>query len=338
MARVFPSQTCDAETIMAQDDVDMKPAGQGPDQKPAQGATRRRMLECMAWAGTGMVWSFAGGAPSSRLLGSAQAKDAGFTFVQISDSHIGFDKPVNPDPAATLNEALAKIAAMPAPPDFIIHTGDITHTAEPGQFDVALKAIGGLKLDVHYAPGEHDIVDAATAKSYMERLGKGARDGAFYSFDHKGVHFISLNNVTDLKTNGLVYLGADQLAWLADDLRAKTNSTPIVVFCHIPLWTIAPEWGWGTQDSQAALALLARFGSVTVLNGHIHQIMQKIEGNATFHTARSTAFPQPAPGTAPGPGPLKVPPGQLRSVLGITDVVYVAGSEKLAITDSALAG
>ena len=312
---------------MANHDEDMK-----------AGPNRRRVLECMAWAGTGMVWTMAGGAPSSRLLGSAQAKDLGFTFVQISDSHIGFDKPVNPDAAATLNEALDKIAALPAPPDFIIHTGDITHLAAPEQFDIALQSIARLKRDVHYAPGEHDILDAATAKAYMERFGKGARDGAFYSFDHKGVHFISLNNVTDLKTNGLGFLGADQLAWLADDLRDKTDSTPIVVFCHIPLWTIAPEWGWGTQDSQAALALLARFGSLTVLNGHIHQVMQKIEGAATFHTARSTAFPQPAPGTAPAPGPLKVPPGQLRSLLGITDVVYAPGQNKLAITDSALAG
>ena len=312
---------------MANHDEDMK-----------AGPNRRRVLECMAWAGTGMVWTVGGGAPSSRLLGAAQAKDLGFTFVQISDSHIGFDKPVNPDAAATLNEALDKIAALPAPPDFIIHTGDITHLAAPEQFDIALQSIGRLKRDVHYAPGEHDILDAATAKAYRERFGKGARDGAFYSFDHKGVHFISLNNVTDLKTNGLGFLGADQLAWLADDLRDKTDSTPIVVFCHIPLWTIAPEWGWGTQDSQAALALLARFGSLTVLNGHIHQVMQKIEGAATFHTARSTAFPQPAPGTAPAPGPLKVPPGQLRSLLGITDVVCAPGQAQLAITDSALAG
>lgn len=313
---------------MREHDAEMKKAG----------PNRRKILECMAWAGTGMVWTVSGGAPASRLLGSAQAKDAGFTFVQISDSHIGFDKPVNPDAVGTLNQALDQILALPEPPDFIIHTGDITHTAEPGQFDTALKAISRLKRDVHYAPGEHDIVDAATSKAYMERFGKGARDGAFYSFDHKGVHFVSLNNVVDLKANGLGFLGADQLAWLADDLRDKADSTPIVLFCHIPLWTIAPEWGWGTQDSQAALALLARFGSVTVLNGHIHQTMQKIEGRATFHTARSTAFPQPAPGTAPAPGPLKVPPGQLRGLLGITDVVYAPGDARLAITDTALGG
>ena len=309
------------------------------DEDTKAGPNRRRVLECMAWAGTGMVWTVAGGAPSSRLLGSAQAKDLGFTFVQISDSHIGFDKPVNPDAAATLNEALDKIAALPAPPDFIIHTGDITHLAAPEQFDMALQSIGRLKRDVHYAPGEHDILDAATAKAYSERFGKGARDGAFYSFDHKGVHFISLEQC-HRSENQRPWLSRAPTSWrgLPTICATRPNSTPIVVFCHIPLWTIAPEWGWGTQDSQAALALLARFGSLTVLNGHIHQVMQKIEGAATFHTARSTAFPQPAPGTAPAPGPLKVPPGQLRSLLGITDVVYAPGQAQLAITDSALAG
>ncbi len=298
---------------------------------------RRRVLECMAWAGTGVVWTVAGGVPTSRLIASAQARTGAFSFVQISDSHIGFEKPANPDSLKTLNEALDQVAALPVKPDFMIHTGDITHLALPQQFDDAAKAIGRVPLEVHYAPGEHDILDAATAKAYMERFGKGARDGAYYSFDHQGVHFISLNNVTDLKKNGLGFLGPEQLAWLADDLRDKTDSTPIVVFCHIPLWTIAPEWGWGTEDSQQALGLLARFGSVTVLNGHIHQLMQKVEGAVTFHTARSTAFPQPAPKTAPAPGPMLVPPGQLRSLLGITQVAVAPGGGALAITDSALA-
>jgi 3',5'-cyclic-AMP phosphodiesterase len=317
---------------MAIDDAMMKEAG----------LNRRDALKCMAWAGAGMVWTMAGGVPSSRLLGAAQAKDASFSFVQISDSHIGFDKPVNPDPAKTLNEALDRILALPNPPDFILHTGDVTHLATPEQFDTALQSIARLKLDVHYAPGEHDILDAASAKSFYQRFGWGARKDAlvagYSSFDHKGVHFIALNNVTELKANGLGSLGADQLAFLAEDLRGKPDSTPIVLFCHIPLWMVAPEWGWGTEDSQAALALLARFGSVTVLNGHIHQVMQKVEGKVSFHTARSTAFPQPAPGTAPAPGPLKVPPGQLRGLLGIADVAYAPGSAQLAITDSALAG
>ncbi|MGO9428165.1 metallophosphoesterase family protein [Rhodoblastus sp.] len=311
-----------------------KPIDQSDNAVPPN---RRRVLECMAWAGTGVVWTVAGGVPSSRLIGSAQAKTAAFSFVQISDSHIGFEKPANPDSLKTLNEALDQAVALSTKPDFMIHTGDITQLALPQQFDDAAKAIGRAGLDVHYAPGEHDILDAATAKAYMERFGKGARDGAYYSFDFSGVHFISLNNVVDLKKNGLGFLGPDQLTWLADDLRDKTDSTPIVVFCHIPLWTIAPEWGWGTEDSQQALALLARFGSVTVLNGHIHQLMQKVEGAVTFHTARSTAFPQPAPKTAPAPGPMLAPPGQLRSLLGITKVAIAPGVSPLAITDSALA-
>ena len=224
---------------------------------------------------------------------------------------------------------------MPAKPAFMIHTGDISHTAKADQFDDAEQMIRRAKLDVHYAPGEHDILDPKTRDVYLERFGKGA-GGGWYSFDQGGVHFVSLNNVVDLKKNGLGSLGADQLEWLEGDLKDRSASTPIVVFCHIPLWMIAPEWGWGTEDSAQALGYLARFGSVTVLNGHIHQLMQKVEGNVTFHTARSTAFPQPAPGTAPGPGPMKVPAGELRKWLGVRNVVYTPASTELAVTDSTL--
>jgi hypothetical protein len=298
---------------------------------------RRQALECMVWAGAGVVWTLSGGVPSSRPIGEARADEEGFSFVQISDSHIGFQKPVNPDARNTLKEAIGKVLALPKKPAFMIHTGDITHTATPQQFDDGLQLIGGAGLDVHYAPGEHDILDAATYKSYLERMGKGATGGGWYSFDQAGVHFISLVNVVDLKKNGLGSLGPDQLAWLDADLKGKSNSTPIVLFAHIPLWTIAPEWGWGTEDSAQALQLSARFGSVTVLNGHIHQLMQKVEGAVTFHTARSTAFPQPAPGTAPAPGPKNVPAGELGKYLGITQVTYAPKSSPLAITDSALA-
>ncbi len=297
---------------------------------------RRHALECMIWAGTGVLWTLAGGVPKSNLIGSAQAAETGFSFLQISDSHIGFDKPANPNALGTLNEAIDKVIALPNKPAFMIHTGDITHLAKAQQFDDAAQVIGRARLDTHYAPGEHDILDDASNKAYLERFGKGA-GGGWYSFDQAGVHFISLVNVIDLKTNGLGYLGPDQLAWLAADLQARTASTPIVVFAHIPLWSIAPEWGWGTQDASQALTLLARFGSVTVLNGHIHQLMQKVEGSVTFHTARSTAFPQPAPGTAPAPGPKLVPPGELRGLLGITQVTYATTATSLAITDSSLA-
>jgi 3',5'-cyclic AMP phosphodiesterase CpdA len=296
---------------------------------------RRQALECMLWSGTAVVWTVAGGVPASRLIGSARAAEEGFSFVQMSDSHIGFAKPANPDARATFELAIDKVLAMPGNPAFIVQTGDITHTAKPAEFDDALQMIKRTKLDVHYAPGEHDILDAKTRDAWLERFGKGA-GGGWYAFDHGGAHFISLNNVVDLKTNGLGSLGAEQLAWLSDDVSGKSASTPIVVFCHIPLWMVAPEWGWGTEDSAQALALLKRFGSVTVLNGHIHQLMQKVEGNVTFHTARSSAFPQPAPGTAPSPGPKLVPAGELHKWLGVREVAYVPTQTSLAVTDSDL--
>ncbi len=254
-------------------------------------------------------------------------------IVQISDSHIGFSKPANPDTWATLNAAIDKILAMPGTA-FMIHTGDITHTAKPQEFDDALQLIGRGKLDVHYAPGEHDILDRATSR-LPRALRQGRRRG-WYSFDDGGVDFVSLNNVVDLKMNGLGSLGAEQFEWLEDDLKGKSASTPIVLFAHIPLWMVAPDWGWGTEDSAQALAYLARFGSVTVLNGHIHQLMQKVEGSVAFHTARSTAFPQPAPGTAPSPGPKLVPAGELRKWLGVREVAYSPTATELAVTDTDL--
>ena len=307
------------------------------------GVSRRGALECMLWAGTGVLWTLAGGVPVSRaFLNSAHAAEAaaqttGFSFLQISDSHIGFSKPANPNALATLNDAITKIKGMATKPAFIIHTGDITHLSKPEEFDNAEKAISAAGLDVHYVPGEHDVVDEGQGKAYLERYGKNTKGEGYYSFDQNGVHFIGLVNVANLKAGGMGSLGAAQLAWLADDLRALTPSTPIVVFAHIPLWALYPQWGWGTEDSVQALELLKGFGSVTVLNGHIHQLMQKVEGNVTFHTARSTAFPQPAPGTAPSPGPMLVPADKLRSVLGVRSVVYAPGRAALAVTDSTLA-
>jgi 3',5'-cyclic AMP phosphodiesterase CpdA len=300
---------------------------------------RRGALECMIWAGTGVLWALSGGVPKSvGLLGEALAAEAsGFTFLQISDSHIGFNKPANPDALGTLREAIAKVKAVKSKPAFMIHTGDITHLSKPDEFDSAAQLIGESGLNVHYVPGEHDFIDEGLGKLYLERYGKGTKGQGWYSFDDHGVHFIGLNNVVDLKAGGLGRLGSDQLAWLADDLKGKANSTPIVVFAHIPLWTVYADWGWGTDDGLQALDMLKRFGSVTVLNGHIHQIVQKVEGNMTFHTARSTAFPQPAPGTAPSPGPMTVPAEQLRSVLGITSVDVRFGNKPLAVTDTTLA-
>ena len=303
------------------------------------GVTRRHALECMLWAGTGVLWAVSGGVPKSiGLLDAAAAATAtkGFTFLQISDSHVGFDKPANPHAIDTLKEAIDRIKAMPHRPSLMLHTGDITHLSKPAEFDNAAQLIGSAGLPVHYVPGEHDIVDEGTGKAYLERYGKNTKGAGWYSFDEGGVHFIGLVNVANLKAGGLGFLGADQLEWLENDVKGLSASTPIVVFAHIPLWSVYPNWGWGTDDAAVALGYLKRFGSVTVLNGHIHQVMQKVEGNVTFHTARSTAFPQPAPGTAPSPGPMLVPADKLRSVLGITSVRYTQGKEALAITDTAL--
>src|ERR1700739_284621 len=298
-----------------------------------RGLSRRKVLECMTWAGTGVLWTISGGVPHSLgIVDAAHAAEASsMTFLQISDSHVGFNKPANPNALGTLEEAINKINAIPKKPSFMIHTGDITHLSKAAEFDNAEKIISQSKLDVHYVPGEHDFLDEER-KFYKDRYGKGTKGSGYYSFDAGGVHFVGLVNVFELKGGGMGSLGGEQLEWLEDDLKGKSKSTPIVIFSHIPLWMIAPEWGWGTEDSAQALAYLSRFGSVTVLNGHIHQLMQKVEGNVTFHTARSTAFPQPAPGTAPSPGPKVVPAGELRKWLGVREVAYVPTSTSLAVT------
>jgi 3',5'-cyclic AMP phosphodiesterase CpdA len=303
------------------------------------GPSRRKVLECMTWAGTGVLWTIAGGVPRSLgIIDQALAAEAGkLSFLQISDSHVGFDKPANPNAIGTLEEAIGKIKTLPAKPAFMIHTGDITHLSKPAEFDNADRIISQSGLDVHYVPGEHDFLDEE-AKLYRDRYGKNAKGAGWYSFDADGVHFIGLVNVVNLKAGGLGNLGEDQLKWLTDDLKGKSAETPIVVFAHIPLWTVYEQWGWGTDDGARAIELLKRFGSVTVLNGHIHQVMQKVEGNVAFHTAMSTAFPQPAPGTAPSPGPMKVADDKLRSLLGISDINFVRGQQRLAIIDKPLQG
>jgi 3',5'-cyclic AMP phosphodiesterase CpdA len=259
------------------------------------------------------------------------------SFVQISDSHMGFNKPANPDVAGTLKAAVDKINGLAAAPEFMLHTGDISHLSKPEEFDTVEQILKAAKpKDIFYVPGEHDVLND-DGKQFLERYGKGSKGSGWYSFEKKGVHFIGLVNVLNLKAGGLGTLGHDQLEWLEDDVKHLKKSTPIVVFAHIPLWSVYPEWGWGTEDSAQALAYLKKFGSVTVLNGHIHQTMQKVEGNVTFHTAASTAFPQPQPGKADSPGPMKVPAEQLRSVLGVTDVNYIQGQNALAVVDSTLA-
>ena len=305
------------------------------------GIDRRGFLKCMAWAGTGALCVMQGGVLKSyslsRLSELGPAAAAGeLSFVQISDSHMGFNKPANPDVAATLRAAVDKIHTLPAPPEFLLHTGDISHLSKPEEFDNVDQILKSTGKEVFFVPGEHDVLND-DGKQFLERYGKGSQGSGWHSFDKKGVHFIGLVNVMNLKAGGLGTLGHEQLEWLEDDVARLPSSTPIVVFAHIPLWAVYPEWGWGTDDSAQALAYLKKFGSVTVLNGHIHQTMQKVEGNVTFHTAASTAFPQPQPGKADSPGPMKVPAEQLRSVLGITNVSYVKGQQALAVVDSTLA-
>ena len=306
------------------------------------GIDRRGFLKCMAWAGTGAFCLVQGGVLKSYSLSRpdqmnhAEMKGE-LSFVQISDSHMGFNKAANPDVAATLLAAVEKINALPTPPEFILHTGDISHLSKPEEFDAVEQILKGARpKDVFFVPGEHDVLND-DGRQFLERYGKNSKGSGWYSFDQKGVHFIGLVNVMNLKAGGLGTLGNDQLEWLEDDVQHLPSSTPIVVFAHIPLWSVYPPWGWGTEDSARALGYLKRFGSVTVLNGHIHQTLQKVEGAVTFHTAASTAFPQPAPGKADSPGPMKVPAEQLKSVLGITDVNYVRSRQALAVVDRTLA-
>ncbi len=300
------------------------------------GVDRRGFLKCMAWAGTGALCVIEGGVLKSYPLGTKPATAGELSFVQISDSHMGFNKAANPDVAGTLQTAVDRINGLSTPPEFLLHTGDISHLSKPEQFDTVDQILkGAVSKDAFFVPGEHDVLNDE-GKQFLERYGKGSAGGGWYSFDKKGVHFIGLVNVLNLKSGGLGSLGAEQLEWMERDVKRLSHSTPIVVFAHMPLWTVYPEWGWGTEDSGQALSYLKKFGSVTVLNGHIHQIMQKVEGNVTFHTAASTAFPQPQPGKAESPGPMKVPAEQLKSLLGITDVNSVRGRHSLAIVDSKL--
>jgi 3',5'-cyclic-AMP phosphodiesterase len=305
------------------------------------GVDRRGFLKCMAWAGTGAFCVIKGGVLSSYSLGrisemGSHMSEGELSFVQISDSHMGFDKAANPDVVATLRAAVEKINALPTAPAFMLHTGDISHLSKPAEFDTVDQVLKTANAkDIFFVPGEHDVLND-NGQQYLERYGKKTQGQGWYSFDQKGVHFVGLVNVLNLKAGGLGSLGGEQLEWLEKDVKHLAKSTPIVVFAHIPLWSVYPEWGWGTEDSAQALAYLKRFGSVTVLNGHIHQTMQKVEGNIKFHTAASTAFPQPKPGEAPSPGPMKVPAEQLRALLGVTDVNTIHGRHALAVIDSNL--
>ena len=304
--------------------------------------TRRAALRCMG-IGAGTLFTLSGGILTA--TGVAEAATAGKPganagtplFIQISDTHIGFAAGANPDVGGTLTRAINLVNAMPVAPAFAIHTGDITHLAKPAQFDTAAQLLSGMRVgELHTVPGEHDVSGDAGAE-YFNRFGAASGNRGYYSFDHAGVHFVALMNVMDFKVDQLGRLGDAQLAWLKEDLHGRSASQPLVLFAHMPLWTVYEPWGWGTSDAEQVMALVRRFGSVTVLNGHIHQIVQKVEGHVTFHTARSTAFPQPMAGTAAGPGPLTVPPDLLPAMLGVTSVTRAPLSRFLGVADSSLA-
>jgi 3',5'-cyclic AMP phosphodiesterase CpdA len=296
----------------------------------------------MAYGGAGTLFVLAGGVLTPVDLVLASDDNMGVRklgrplFVQISDTHIGFNKEANADVGATLAQAIALINAMAEQPDLVIHTGDITHLSKPAEFDLAEQLLAQLRAtDLHTVAGEHDTADEGVHE-YFSRFGKASNNKGYYSFDHAGVHFIALINVLEFKSGGLGTLGQEQTEWVQKDLKGRSSSTPIVVFAHMPLWTVYEPWGWGTADADQLMAHLRRFGSVTVLNGHIHQILQKVEGHITFHTGRSTAYPQAVPGVGSGPGPLKVPAEQLPAMLGISSVSLIAHPRSLLLTDRTL--
>jgi hypothetical protein len=304
--------------------------------------TRREALGCLAqWSGAAIVWSVAGGVPHA--LGAtgmdmrpAAAND--LTFVQISDTHIGFRKEANPDVAGSLRRAIAEIHALPQKPAFVVHTGDVSHLSRPEEFGQARELLREIRVDrVHTVPGEHDTIDDG-ATGYLRYFDHDGNGKSWYSFDQGDVHFVGLNNVLNFKAGTLAALGDDQLAWLKDDLAGVPRSRPVVVLAHIPLWTVWEPWGWGTADSAQAIALLRPFGSVTVLNGHIHQVLQKVEGNVTLHTAMSLAYPLPQPGQEGigEPGPVTVPAGELGRLIGTRQLRVVQGGQRLALVDTPL--
>jgi len=309
------------------------------------GVDRKGFLTCMAWAGAGVLWTLSGGRVATTALAdsarvAAAAATADFSFVQISDSHIGFSKAANKDVIGTFQQAVGRINALPQRPAFVVHTGDHVHLSTSGEFDTVKQVMGTINVDRTFnVPGEHDVfVDHG--KRYLQIFGKGARGSGYYSFDYQGVHFLALANVQQAEgmggLKGLGLLGPEQLDFIKKDLALLSSDTPLVIFSHVPLLAVYPKWGWGTVDSVQVLAMVARFSSVTALNGHIHQIISKTEGNITMHTAASTAYPLHAPGQV-APTPLVLPAGALPGRIGIRTVGFVRGSSSLALKDASLA-
>jgi 3',5'-cyclic AMP phosphodiesterase CpdA len=282
---------------------------------------RASFLEHVGWTGVGVAFALT----ANGTFAAAAGGDP--TFVQISDSHIGFALPANPDVAGTLSAAVDRINALPQQPAFVMHTGDVTHLARADQFDTAKSILGRLRAPLMVIPGEHDAIGAAGAARFAAAFPNPDAPKGWWSFDRNGVHFVALVNVFNYETMGV--LGSEQLDWLAKDLAAQKNDTPIVVFGHVPLYALYPAWGWTTEDGAKAISMLQRFSAVTVLNGHIHQIVTQREGRIAFATAAATAYPQPAPGTAAGPGPLTVPAPELLAHLGYRTVTLTGGAARV---------
>ena len=305
-----------------------------------QGMARRQLLRHAGWFGSAVVLTVPGGAVISHVAhdkdSAAAADDANaLRFVQISDSHIGFTGPANTDVTSSFSEAVSQVNTLGFRPQFVMHTGDLTHTSTPAQFDQVRQMLGGVRTDrVFTVPGEHDSV-GDSGRGYRQVFGAGTSGDGWYSFDTHGVHFIALVNTLSLEKLG--HLGTDQIDFVRRDVAGLSSDTPIVVFSHIPLFAMYPQWGWSTDDSLQVLNLLKRFGSVTCLNGHVHQLFSKTEGNVTFHSATTTAYPLPAPGQAPAPTPQVLPAGHLKEALGIRTVTYKTNDSPLAITDQRLA-
>ena len=302
-----------------------------------EGMTRRQLMRHSAWFGAAVVLTVAGGEVISHVAGSAgaaQPAKPAMRFAQISDSHIGFKGPANTNVTDTFNHAIGQINGLDYTPDFVIHIGDLTHLATPDQFDQVKHMLGELNTPhVFTVPGEHDSTDDAGQK-YRQAFGAGTRGDGWYSFDIAGVHIIGLVNTLNMQKLG--HLGADQLEFVEKDVAGLSSDTPIIVFSHIPLFAMYPDWGWGTDDATQALSYLKRFSSVTCLNGHVHQLFSKTEGNVTFYSATTTAYPLPAPGQGPAPKPVTLPAGKLRDALGIREVSYTKGQQSLALKDQKL--
>ena len=300
--------------------------------------SRRQLIRHTAWFGAAVGFAVVGGEVISHVGGTAVAEHAQgrptLRFAQVSDSHLGFSGPPNPNVTDTFGSAIDRINNLGYAPDFVIHTGDITHLSSPDQFDQAKQMLSGLKTPhVFTVPGEHDSVDDAGQK-YRSVFGAGSRGGGWYSFDIAGVHVIALVNTLNLKKLG--HLGADQLEFVEKDVAGLSSDTPIIVISHIPLFAMYPDWGWGTDDAVTALGYLRRFSSVTCLNGHVHQLFSKTEGNVTFYSGTTTAYPLPHPGDGTAPKPVTLPAGKLRDALGIREVSYTKGQSSLALKETKL--